>query len=213
MAHMYIALVDTPGFFASLIRRFLGQRYIHVVIAQDAGLEEAYSVGRRNPAVPVFAGFEKEEKERILHAFPTAYYRICEMECTDAQKSGIMRLLRADYQRRFRIHYAVLGLPFIVLNMPFFITNQYTCSSYIARILQENGIQIAGKHFSLVTPKDFYECDKMHVVFEGKLSDIVAGEPCCEMASGTTVCYEITGCESVSHGVTGCEIGGITAYE
>ena len=33
MAHMYIALVDTPGFFAALIRRFLRQRYIHVVIA------------------------------------------------------------------------------------------------------------------------------------------------------------------------------------
>ena len=62
MAHMYIALVDTPGFFAALIRRFLRQRYIHVVIAQDAELTEAYSVGRRDPAVPVFAGFEKEDR-------------------------------------------------------------------------------------------------------------------------------------------------------
>lgn len=185
MAHLYIALVDTPGFFAALIRGFLGQRYIHVVIAQDAGLEEAYSVGRRNPAVPVFAGFEKEEKERILHAFPTAYYRICELECTDAQKKGVMWQLREDYQRRFHIHYAVLGLPFILINLPFFIRNQYTCSSYIARILQENGIKIAEKHFSLVTPRDFYEYDKMRVVYEGNLSDIVAG---CEI-EGVTV-YE-----------------------
>ena len=89
MAHMYIALVDTPGFFAALIRGFLRQRYIHVVIASDAELREAYSVGRRNPAVPVFAGFEKEDKNRILRAFPTAYYRICELECTEAQKKGI----------------------------------------------------------------------------------------------------------------------------
>ena len=65
MAHMYIALVDTPGFFAALIRGFLRQRYIHVVIASDAELREAYSVGRRNPAVPVFAGFEKEDKNRM----------------------------------------------------------------------------------------------------------------------------------------------------
>ncbi len=100
MAHMYIALVDTPGFFAALIRGFLRQRYIHVVIASDAELREAYSVGRRNPAVPVFAGFEKEDKNRILRAFPTAYYRICELECTEAQKRGIMKQLQEDYQRR-----------------------------------------------------------------------------------------------------------------
>ncbi len=61
MAHIYIALVDTPGFFAALIRRFIKQRYIHVVLGFDAELREAYSVGRRNPAIPMFAGFDAEE--------------------------------------------------------------------------------------------------------------------------------------------------------
>lgn len=177
MSHIYIALVDTPGFFAAIIRRFLKQRYIHVVIASDAELNEAYSVGRRNPAVPVFAGFEKEDKDRILHTFPSAFYRICALECTDAQKKGIMERLDGDYQKRFRIHYAVLGLPFIVLGVPFYIRNQYTCSSYIARILQENGIPVTEKHFSLVTPKDFYEYGKMRVIFEGELSKIAKDTP------------------------------------
>lgn len=193
MAHMYIALVDTPGFFAALIRGFLRQRYIHVVIAPDAELKEAYSVGRRNPAVPVFAGFEKEDKNRILQAFPTAFYRICELECTDAQKKGIMWQLQEDYRRRFHIHYAVLGLPFILMNVPFFIRNQYTCSSYIARVLQENGIRVAEKHFSLVTPKDFYEYRKMRVIFEGRLSDIAAGNPCCKAARQKVLCHGIGG--------------------
>ena len=31
MARIYIAFVDTPGFFAALIRKFLKQRYVHVV--------------------------------------------------------------------------------------------------------------------------------------------------------------------------------------
>lgn len=181
MAHIYIALVDTPGFFAALIRRFLGQRYIHVVIASDAELREAYSVGRRNPAIPLLAGFEREDKDRILHTFPSAFYRICELECTQAQKREICRRLKEDYQRRFHIHYAVIGLPFILADIPFFIRNRYTCSSYIARILQENGIRIAKKHFSLVTPKDFYEYGKMRVIFEGELSKIVSGASGCEM--------------------------------
>jgi hypothetical protein len=55
----------------------------------DAELEEAYSVGRRNPAVPLFAGFEKEDKRKILTVFPTADYMVCSIECSLAQKEGV----------------------------------------------------------------------------------------------------------------------------
>ena len=177
MAHIYIALVDTPGFFAALIRRFLKQRYIHVVLGFDAKLEDAYSVGRRNPAIPVFAGFERECKDKILEAFPTAFYRNFELECKDVQKKALWEKMQEDYRKRFRIHYAVCGLPFILMNIPFYIYHQYTCSSYIASVLEENGIWHFKKHFSLVTPKDFYTGQNMRVVFEGELAQIVDGMP------------------------------------
>ena len=173
MEHIYIALVDTPGIFASLIRKFLKQRYIHIVISADAMLTEAYSVGRRNPAIPIIAGLEKEDKKKIAECFPTAVYRICELPCTLEQKQNIMSRLHTDYCKRFRIHYAVLCLPFFVMGIPFYLKNHYTCSSYIARILEENGIIISNKHFSLVTPKDFFEYTGMHKVFEGDLAKIV----------------------------------------
>lgn len=176
MTHIYIALVDTPGFFAYLIRNFLKQRYVHVVISADARLKEAYSVGRRDPAVPVFAGFEKEDKYEILDVFPNAYYRVCELECTYEQKKNIMEKLKNDYQMRFRIHYAVLALPFLLFGLPFYVRNQYTCSSYIARLLKENGISVSDKHFSLITPKDFYEYEGMRTVFEGELSQLAEDE-------------------------------------
>lgn len=180
MEHIYIAMVDTPGLFAAVIRRFLRQRYIHVVIGMDAGLNEAYSFGRRNPRVPLFAGFEKEEKRKILRAFPTAEYMVCEVECSREQKAGIQERLRQDYKKRFRYHYAVPGLPFIVWGRPFYLKNQYTCSSYIARLLEEQKIRISEKHFSLVTPKDFYLYPDKKVIFEGRLKEFVNGE--CEKA-------------------------------
>lgn len=173
MAHIYIALVDTPGIFASIIRRVLKQKYIHVVIALDAGLEEAYSMGRRNPFIPLIAGFEKEDKRKILCAFPTADYMICEMECTLQQRESIRRTLYQDMEQRFQYHYAILGLPFILRNRPFYQEKHYTCSSYIARLLAENGITVSEKHFSLVTPKDFYEYPQKRVLFEGALSELV----------------------------------------
>ena len=176
MEHIYIAMVDTPGIFAAVIRRFLRQRYIHVVLGMDAGLEEAYSFGRRNPRVPWFAGFEREDKQKILRAFPTAVYQVCELECSAAQKAGIRERLRRDYARRFHYHYAVPGLPFIALGRPFYLKDQYTCSSYIARLLEEYKIMIADKHFSLVTPKYFCQYPYKMVVYEGSLAEFVAGE-------------------------------------
>ena len=174
MEHIYIAMVDTPGVFAAVIRRFLRQKYIHVVLGMDAGLEEAYSFGRRNPRVPWFAGFEREDKRKILRAFPTAAYQVCELECSEEQKAGIRERLRQDYRRRYYYHYAVPGLPFIALGRPFYLKNQYTCSSYIARLLEEHKIRIADKHFSLVTPKDFYQYPRKRVVYEGSLAEFVA---------------------------------------
>lgn len=173
MAHIYIALVDTPGIFAAIIRRTLRQKYIHVVISMDAGMEDAYSVGRRNPFVPLMAGFEREDKRKIVRAFPTADYMVCEMECTQEQKENIRSTLYQDMEQRYRYHYAIFGLPFILWNKPFYQKNHYTCSSYIARLLEENEIHIARKHFSLVTPKDFYEYSEKKVIFEGPLSEIV----------------------------------------
>lgn len=174
MAHIYLALVDTPGVFAYLIRRFLRQKYIHVVLSMDARLEEAYSFGRRNPRIPLSAGFEREDKRKILRAFPTADYMVCELTCSDEQKEKIRKRLESDYRRRWHYHYAVIGLPFIVCGRAFYQKNHYTCSSYLARVLADNGIPVSDKHFSLVTPKDFYLYPDKKVLFEGSLAELVA---------------------------------------
>lgn len=173
MAEIYIAFVDTPGIFAGIIRRVIQQKYIHVVISMDPELEEAYSVGRRHPAIPLLAGFEKEEKQKILKVFPQADYMICKVPCTEEQKMQIRAILRETMAERYSYHYAVLGLPFILLNCPFYQKNHYTCSSFIAKLLEETGVWQWKKHFSLVTPKDFMEQFGEKKIFEGGLWELV----------------------------------------
>lgn len=171
MEKVYLALVDTPGFFAYLIRKTIGIDYIHVVLSMDEELQEAYSVGRRHPAVPLIAGFEKEDTWLIEQSFPTAKYRIVSMECTKEQKEQLKYRLKECYQQRFHYHYCILGLPFLLFNIPFYQKNHFTCSSFVAHILQENGIRLFEKHFSLVTPRDFYELDNTKMIYEGTLHD------------------------------------------
>ena len=169
MAEIYIAFVDTPGFFAGIIRSVIRQKYIHVALSLDPYLEETYSIGRRHPSVPLIAGFEKEDKYKILRAFPDADYMVCSVKCTAEQKKYIEEKLNEAMEQRFHYHYAVIGLPFILMNIPFYQKNHYTCSSYLAKLLEDAGVCKWNKHFSLVTPKDFYEYEGKKKIFEGGL--------------------------------------------
>ena len=100
------------------------------------------------------------------------------------EAAGIRSVVPEDMERAIWLKYmcnvsenqsaAVLGLPFLVKGKKFYLKNQYTCSSYTARVLEECGLPISDKHFSLVTPKDVYEYKNMEVVFEGRLEDLVA---------------------------------------
>lgn len=69
MEKLYIALVDTPGFFADIIRRVIKISYCHVALSFDADFQEAYSVGRRDPAIPFFAGFIRENTPKYCGYF------------------------------------------------------------------------------------------------------------------------------------------------
>ncbi|MED9904100.1 MAG: hypothetical protein UFG06_07935 [Lachnospiraceae bacterium] len=173
MEKIYIALVNTPGFFAGIIRQVIQKEYIHVVVSMDNDLAEAYSIGRRNPFIPCFAGFEKEDKNKIYSAFPTARYLIYSIDCTREQKARIEAFLKQCYRHRFRYHYCIAGLPYILLQKPFYQKSHYTCSSFIARLLSVNGINLFDKHFSLVTPADFYDIKGKEIIFEGFLGEFL----------------------------------------
>lgn len=172
MEKIYIGLVSTPGFFANMVRRTIDQDYVHVVLGLDSDLNEAYSIGRRDPRIPIISGFEREYKEKILKKFPEAKYMIYELHCTPEQRQMITDRLHDDMKRRFRIHYAIIGLPYLILEKEFYQYNHYTCSSYASRLLEQCGIKLFNKHFSLVTPKDFYEYGKNEAIFEGYLREI-----------------------------------------
>ena len=170
MEKVYIAMVDTPGLFAYCIRKVIRRSYIHVVLSLDEMLTEAYSIGRRHPAIPLFAGFEKEDKFKIHRAFPTARYLIYELDCPLSQKEALRAKLRECYRKRFHYHYCILGLPYLLLQKPFYQKRHYTCSSFIARLLSDNGMELFDKHFSLVTPADFEDLAVGRTVYEGTLA-------------------------------------------
>ena len=135
----------------------IGQNYVHVVLGFDPELKEAYSIGRRNPAVPLFAGFERENREKILKKYPTARYQVCRVACTKVQREALQQEAKTEWERRFTHHYMVIGLLFLLAGIAFDQKNHDTCSSWLARVTQKVGLQEWQKPFPLVTPRDVYE--------------------------------------------------------
>ena len=105
--------------------------------------------------------------------------------CTEKSDNG---KAEKDYNKRMRIHYAVIGLPFILMGVPFILRINIPVLLILERFCRKNGIRVSSKHFSLITPKDFYECEKLRVLFEGRLSEI-------------------------STKTSGCKIKGVSVYE
>ena len=171
MDYVYIAMVDTPGLLADMIRKATGNNYIHVVISMDEGFEHAYSFGRRNPQIPIIAGFEQEETDRILHKFPTARYRITRIPCEPHKKEAMMAQLQEMYRERYTYHYCVAGLFAVLFQKPLHQRNFYTCSSFAARLLEQQGMQLFDKDYSLVTPDDFYHLEQLECIYEGYFRD------------------------------------------
>ena len=64
---------------------------------------------------------------------------ICSIPCTQEQKQFIKEELHEAMKNRYRYHYTILGLPFLLFGKPFYQKNHYTCSSYAAELLEKAG--------------------------------------------------------------------------
>ena len=112
---------------------------------------------------------------------------ICSIPCTQKQKKFIQEELHEAMKNRYRYHYTILGLPFLLFGKPFYQKNHYTCSSYAAELLEKAGVCTWNKHFSLVTPKDFYEYKGKKKIFEGSLRELTDREKSVYPEYGTFV--------------------------
>lgn len=166
---LYLVLIGTPGIFATLIRLVTRIKYIHIVLGMDEDLKDCYSFGRRNPKIPYFSGFEKEEMDKVIEKFPKALCMVTEIKCTKKQKEQVWGRINYYKANAKRYHYTILGLPWMVLKKPFHQKRRYACSQFVARTLEDYGIRKFDKHWSIMTPRDFYEMEDKKILYVGTI--------------------------------------------
>lgn len=170
---LYIVLVRTPGIFAVLIRIFLHFEFIHVVLGLDKSLEHCYSFGRRDPRYPIISGFERERMDQVQKKFKKARIAQYEIKCTKEQKKQIIDKLRYYTANNLKYKYTILGIPCAVLGIPYHQKHHYMCSQFVARILEDCGVRKFQRHYTLMTPKDFYLMNNKKTIYIGSLKNFL----------------------------------------
>ncbi|AJE51756.1 hypothetical protein NS115_16880 [Paenibacillus jamilae] len=169
---VFILLTNTGTFLTRVIKSYTRAPYNHASISFNRELSELYSFGRKTPSNPLDGGFVKEDiKTGTYSRFPNTTCVIYELQVTDREVEKMKRVLHVFIRSRQKYMYNLLGLIGVALKEPVEFSNSYFCSQFVAEILQRSGIKIWNKLPALITPDDFRQSDRFHLIYEGKLSE------------------------------------------
>lgn len=173
MESIYLVLTATGTLFSRCIGFYTKERYNHVSLCLDSGINEFYSFGRKIRWFPLIGGFVVERIDSgLFKAFGNTTCVIYRLEICDEKYEVLKQSVDTFISNKKKYGYNLLGLLGVMLNMPFKRKNKYFCTQFVSAVLQECGIHDFGKDPSLVTPHDFYDITELVPVYEGKLSDL-----------------------------------------
>ncbi|MCM3785368.1 hypothetical protein M3231_20540 [Neobacillus mesonae] len=169
---VYILLTNTGTLFTKVIQTYTRAPYNHASVSFDRELSELYSFGRKHPNNPLNGGFVKEDiKTGTFSKYPDTTCVLYELKVTDREVVKMKRVLQIFIRSRQKYLYNILGVIGITLKEPVEFSNSYFCSQFVAEILQRSGIKLWNKLPALVTPDDFRQCDRLELIYQGKLSE------------------------------------------
>lgn len=169
---VFILLTNTGTLFTKVIQGYTRAPYNHASISFNRELSELYSFGRKNPNNPLNGGFVKEDLQTgTFSKYPNTTCVIYELRVTERDVAKMKRVLQAFIRKNHKYFYNILGVLGIALKEPIEFSNSYFCSQFVAEILQRSGVRLWDKLPALVTPDDFRQCDRLQLIYEGKLNE------------------------------------------
>ncbi len=173
---VFILLTNTGTLFTKMIQGYTRAPYNHASISFNRELSELYSFGRKNPNNPLNGGFVREDiKTGTFSKYPNTTCVIYELRVTDREVEKMKRVLQLFIRKDKKYLYNILGVIGIALKEPVEFSNSYFCSQFVAEILERSGIKLWNKLPALVTPDDFRQCERLDLIYEGRLSEYDSG--------------------------------------
>lgn len=169
---VFILLTNTGTLFTRVIQTYTKAPYNHASISFDRNLHELYSFGRKHPNNPLNGGFVREDIQTGTYSkYPNTTCVIYELRVSSREVEKMKRVLHIFVRSQQKFLYNLLGVIGVAIKEPVEFSNSYFCSQFVAEILQRSGIRLWNKLPALVTPDDLRRSERLHLVYEGKLSE------------------------------------------
>lgn len=172
MKKIYIIVSNSGSLVSKVLMHFTHQKYVHVTIALDDNLKEAYSFGRKFTYVPLPGGFINEKYDKRYKHFKNSYFKIYELKVSNNKFQKLKNNLKNDYLiNKKKYKYNIIGLYYIQRKKIHHREKHLLCSQFCSKILIDNNILTFAKDYSLIKPEDFLNIENTNVIYEGKTID------------------------------------------
>lgn len=169
---IYIVLSNSGTIPGTVIQKLTHFPYCHAMLALTADCRELYSFGRRSLHNFLDGGFVIEQRDgRFFSYFSETRCRVLALEVTQEQYAALQRELAVFRDNAQEYKYDFIGCCLRYFRLKKTFDHRYTCSHFVAEILQRSGICRFPKGTMLVRPGDFMAVSGVRVIYEGKLID------------------------------------------
>lgn len=164
-----------------LIHLSLGGVYTHASIAITPETDRLFSFARRTLHNPFNAGFIIEDTNELVFAkYPESKCSVYSLEVTDEAYLEMEKVLSFFIENEKRFSYNFLGTIPSRLGIRWARKYRFTCSQFVAYVLEQSNAAKLPKHYSLMMPNDFLAVKEMRLIYEGTIGK-------CDMSQAVSV--------------------------
>ena len=169
---IYILLSGTGTFPAKVIRKIKGGKFSHTSLALTPQTDGFYSYARRRLHNLLVAGFVTENiHTHVFAQYPDAPCALYALTISDEGYEKIREMIdycQANYKKA---KYNFIGLFALGFGIKIKCKYRYTCSQFVAVLLERSGDVKLPKDPYLMVPTDFMKIDGIELIYEGALKD------------------------------------------
>lgn len=174
MRTIYILLTRSSTILSKVIGVLTADRYTHVSISFESGLQPMYSSSRKNgrsmfPAGPCQEHFHRGIWKRHPQT-PCALYEFTASDESYAAALAEVERIMCDSER---YHFNILGLVLCRMRIPLRRNRHYFCSQFVGEVLSRSNALTLPKDSSLMRPSDYMQLPELECCFIGTVGELV----------------------------------------
>lgn len=174
MKSVYLFFTRSGTILSRLIRFFTLDEFTHVSISADASLNNFYSFVRKNPRLPLPAGFTKESAyQGYIGRHPLMKCAFCELRVSDSAYTQILERLAVMNESSDFYQYSLLGVLLCAFGWELKRRRHYFCSQFVGDLLERSGAASLPKPSGLMHPDDYLGLPELTLLYRGTVLGLV----------------------------------------